>query len=203
MKTLTIVLGICLLVLTACSGGEKAESESDKEVPKDRPKVYLETDMGMITLELFPEVAPNHVRNFLELANKGFYDGLIFHRVVPGFVIQGGCPKGDGTGNAGYTIPAEFSDLKHMPGTLAMARSADPNSASCQFYICLAQLPSLDGNYTIFGQTIDGMDVVQAIGKVETEKQKPLEDVHIVLVWEEGKERQPAETDPAGQTEGQ
>lgn len=138
----------------------------------------IETNFGTIVLEFYPDVAPEHVENFLKLAKKGFYDGLTFHRIIPGFVIQGGCPRGDGTGSAGYTIPAEFSDRKHLTGTLAMARGMDPNSASCQFYICLAPQPSLDGKYTVFGQVIEGLDVVQAIGRVETgARDKPVEPV--------------------------
>lgn len=150
--------------------------------------------MGKIVLELFPDVAPNHVKNFLRLANSKAYNGITFHRVAKGFVIQGGSPDGSPTGTAGYTIPAEFSNLHHMPGTLAMARGADPNSASCQFYLCLAQLPDLDGKYTIFGQTVEGMDVVKKIGNVETEEnsERPIEPVTMIRVYQEGKEPPPS-----------
>jgi len=123
----------------------------------------IETAKGNIVLELFPKVAPQTVNSFVFLAREGFYDGLTFHRVVPGFVVQGGDPKGDGTGGPGYTLPAEFSDVKHITGTLAMARTSDPNSAGSQFYITLAPTPHLDGQYTVFGQVREGMDVVQAI----------------------------------------
>ncbi len=132
------------------------------------PIVVLETSEGNIELELFPGVAPLHVANFLELANKGFYNGVIFHRVIDGFMIQGGDPTGTGMGDSGKRIKAEFNDSLHHAGTLAMARSQDPNSASCQFYICLAPQPRLDHNYTVFGKTISGFDVVQKIGKSET-----------------------------------
>lgn len=118
---------------------------------------------GEIVIEFYPEDAPKTVDNFITLANKGFYNGLTFHRVVPGFVVQGGDPAGNGTGDAGYNIPAEFNKQKHLTGTVAMARSSDPNSASCQFYICLAPQPGLDGKYTVFGQTIQGMDIVKGI----------------------------------------
>lgn len=123
----------------------------------------VETAKGKIVFELYPDVAPKTVANFVKLADKGFYNGLKFHRVVPGFVIQGGDPNGDGTGGPGYTIPAEFNSKKHLTGTVAMARAQDPNSAGSQFYICLAPQPSLDGQYTIFGQVTQGLDVIQKI----------------------------------------
>lgn len=118
---------------------------------------------GSIVLELYPDVAPNTVANFEKLANSNFYDGLTFHRVVPGFVVQGGDPNGNGTGGPGYKIKAEFNERKHLTGTLAMARSQDPNSAGSQFYICLAPQPSLDRNYTVFGQVTSGQDLVNNI----------------------------------------
>lgn len=118
---------------------------------------------GTIKLEFYPDVAPKSVANFETLANKGFYNGLTFHRVVPGFVVQGGDPNGDGTGGPGYKVPAEFSSRKHLTGTLAMARSSDPNSAGSQFYICLEPQRSLDNQYTVFGQVTEGMELVQKI----------------------------------------
>lgn len=132
------------------------------------PVVVLETSEGIIELELYPNVAPKHVANFLELTNKGFYNGVIFHRVIDGFMIQGGDPTGTGMGDSGTRIPAEFNDSLHHAGTLSMARSSDPNSASCQFFICLAPQASLDHKYTVFGNTIKGFDVVQKIGKTPT-----------------------------------
>lgn len=189
---------IALFAIVALMGCSQAETGKGKEgnVDTKRPKVIMETDMGKIVLEMFPDVAPNHVKNFLDLANKGFYDGLTFHRIIKGFVIQGGDPSGDGTGGSGSTVKAEFSNLKHMPGTLAMARSNDPNSASSQFYLCLAQLPSLDGKYTIFGQTVEGMDIVNKIGAVKTGPgDRPVTPVKMIRVYEEGKER-PAKTEP-------
>ena len=196
-------LALLLVLMSILVGGSVAVLGQGKEtkVEKNRPRVIMETDMGKIVLELFPDVAPNHVKNFLDLANKGFYDGLTFHRVVKGFVIQGGDPKGDGTGNSGKKIPAEFSALKHRPGTLAMARAQDPNSATCQFYICLADLPSLDNNYTIFGQTLEAMDVVNKIGEVKTDRrEKPLTAVRMIRVYEEGKERPVVKPDSTGAT---
>ena len=130
----------------------------------------LETKFGEITLKFFPDVAPKHVNSFIELANKGFYDGTTFHRVVPGFVIQGGDPNTKsedrskhGTGGPGYTLEAEFSNLPHKRGTLSMARAAHPDSAGSQFFICVAEAAFLDGQYTVFGEVSEGMDVVDEI----------------------------------------
>ena len=116
-----------------------------------------------IRLEFYPADAPKTVQNFVTLAKKGFYNNLTFHRVVPDFVVQGGCPKGDGTGGPGHTVPAEFNKQKHVRGTLAMARSQDPNSAGSQFYICYGPTPHLDGNYTVFGKVTSGMEHVDRI----------------------------------------
>ncbi len=118
---------------------------------------------GEIRIELFPEDAPKTVESFVTLAKKGFYDGLSFHRVVPGFVAQGGDPKGDGTGGPGYTLKAEFNQRKHVRGTVAMARSQHPDSAGSQFYICFAPAPHLDRQYTVFGQVVQGMELVDRI----------------------------------------
>ncbi len=116
-----------------------------------------------IRLEFFPHDAPKTVENFVTLAKKGFYNGLTFHRVVPGFVAQGGCPKGNGTGGPGYTIPAEFNGNKHVRGSLAMARSQHPDSAGSQFYITYGAQPHLDDNYTVFGKVTNGMEHVDRI----------------------------------------
>ncbi len=123
-------------------------------------------------ISFFPEDAPNTVKNFIMLTKAGFYDSLTFHRVIkdPPFVVQGGDPEGDGTGGPGYTIDAEFNDRPHKEGTVAMARSNDPNSAGSQFYICLASQPHLDGKYTVFGEVIEGMDVVWKIEAGDTIK---------------------------------
>ena len=118
---------------------------------------------GEIRLEFFPADAPKTVENFVTLAKKGFYNGLTFHRVVKDFVVQGGCPKGDGTGGPGYTIPAEFNAQKHLRGSVAMARSQHPDSAGCQFYICYGPTPHLDKNYTVFGTVTSGMEHVDRI----------------------------------------
>ena len=118
---------------------------------------------GEIRVEFYPEDAPKTVENFVTLAKKGFYNGLNFHRVVPDFVVQGGCPKGNGTGGPGYTIKAEFNKQKHVRGTLAMARSQSPDSAGSQFYICYGATPHLDGQYTVFGKVVSGMEHVDRI----------------------------------------
>ncbi len=118
---------------------------------------------GEIRLEFYAEDAPKTVENFVTLAKKGFYNGLNFHRVVPDFVVQGGCPKGNGTGGPGYQIKAEFNKQKHVRGTLAMARSQDPDSAGSQFYICYGSTPHLDGQYTVFGRVVSGMEHVDRI----------------------------------------
>jgi peptidylprolyl isomerase/peptidyl-prolyl cis-trans isomerase B (cyclophilin B) len=118
---------------------------------------------GEIRLEFYPADAPKTVENFVTLAKKGFYDGLTFHRVVPDFVVQGGCPQGTGTGGPGHTIKAEFNKQKHVRGSLAMARSQHPDSAGSQFYICYGPTPHLDGNYTVFGRVVSGMEHVDRI----------------------------------------
>ena len=118
---------------------------------------------GEIRIEFYSADAPKTVENFVTLAKKGFYNGLTFHRVVPDFVVQGGCPKGNGTGGPGYQIKAEFNKQKHLRGTVAMARSQDPDSAGCQFYICYGATPHLDGQYTVFGKVVAGMELVDRI----------------------------------------
>jgi cyclophilin family peptidyl-prolyl cis-trans isomerase len=128
-------------------------------------------------LELFPDSAPKHVDSMLKLVRKNYYDGLTFHRVVPNFVIQGGCPKGDGTGGPGYTIPAEFNKRPHNKGTLAMARTSDPNSAGSQFYICLDRIPHLDNQYTVFGQIVKGEEVPEKIKMGDKMKIEIIQDL--------------------------
>jgi peptidyl-prolyl cis-trans isomerase B (cyclophilin B) len=118
---------------------------------------------GEIRIEFYPEDAPKTVENFVTLAKKGFYNGLKFHRVVPDFVVQGGCPKGDGTGGPGYQIKAEFNKQKHVRGTVAMARSQHPDSAGSQFYICYGTTPHLDGQYTVFGKVVQGVENIDKI----------------------------------------
>lgn len=123
----------------------------------------LETDYGKVEIELYPNDAPKTVARIKELVGKGFYDGLTFHRVVPGFVVQGGDPSGNGTGGSGQNLEAEFNSRQHVEGTVAMARAQDPNSADSQFYISLGRHPHLDNQYTVFGQVVSGMDAVKQI----------------------------------------
>ena len=146
------------------------------------PVVTIEMENGdIIKAELYPEIAPNTVNNFISLVKKGFYNGLIFHRVINGFMIQGGCPDGTGMGGPGYSIAGEFShngfknDLKHTEGVLSMARSMMPNSAGSQFFIMHKKSPHLDGEYAAFGKVVSGMEVVDEIASVQTDyADKPL-----------------------------
>jgi len=167
---LTVVL-ILALGATATAGEVRHREFSKAEVEKmAATKAVIETKFGNIELAFFPEKAPNHVDNFLTLARKGFYDGTTFHRVIPGFMIQGGDPKSkddnprnDGTGGPGYSLKAEFNDTPHRRGILSMARSRNPDSAGSQFFICVADAPHLNGQYTVFGKVTKGMDVVDRI----------------------------------------
>ncbi len=131
----------------------------------DYTQVHLETSEGSFTVELWDDVAPKHAANFTKLTESGFYDGLTFHRIIPNFVIQGGCPQGNGMGGPGWSVDAEFNDREHHKGVLSMARSADPNSAGSQFFVCLGRdhCQHLDGEYTAFGKVIDGIETVDKI----------------------------------------
>lgn len=144
---------------------------------------------GNIKAELYPEIAPNTVNNFISLVNAGYYNGIIFHRVIRGFMIQGGCPDGTGIGGPGYCIKGEFAqngfknDLKHEPGVLSMARTMVPDSAGSQFFIMHENSPHLDGAYAAFGKVIEGMDVVNVIAETATDfRDKPIEDQRIKTV---------------------
>ncbi len=150
------------------------------EVKGDEVAVFS-TSKGTIRVRLDGDGAPIHVANFCELANKGFYDGLTFHRYVPGFVIQGGDPKGNGTGGPGYCIHEEFSTNPrnlHEDGALAMARAQDPNSAGSQFYFCLGPQHMLDSGYTVFGQTVEGLDVIRALRQGDVMESVTIEHVN-------------------------
>lgn len=154
------------------------------------PEITITMENGdVIRAELYPEIAPNTVKNFISLANKGFYDGLIFHRVIEGFMIQGGCPQGTGMGGPGYSIKGEFSqngfqnDLKHTEGVLSMARSMMPNSAGSQFFIMHKTSPHLDGAYAAFGKVTEGLEVVDKIASVNTDySDKPLQPQRMATV---------------------
>ena len=154
------------------------------------PEITITMENGdVIRAELYPEIAPNTVKNFISLVNKGFYDGLIFFRVIEGFMIQGGCPQGTGMGGPGYSIKGEFSqngfqnDLKHTEGVLSMARSMMPNSAGSQFFIMHKNSPHLDGAYAAFGKIVEGMDVVNKIAETATDYgDRPLEEQRMAEV---------------------
>jgi peptidyl-prolyl cis-trans isomerase B (cyclophilin B) len=154
------------------------------------PVVTFELENGdQIKAELYPEIAPNTVNNFVSLINKNFYDGVIFHRVIDGFMLQGGDPYGTGMGGPGYTIMGEFSgngfknDLKHEEGVLSMARAMNPNSAGSQFFIMHKKAPHLDGQYAGFGKVIEGMDVVNKIAKTKTDRSdRPVSEVKMKKV---------------------
>ncbi|MDF1494503.1 peptidylprolyl isomerase [Caproiciproducens sp. CPB-2] len=147
------------------------------------PIVTIQTGRGTIKIELYPEIAPNTVKNFISLVKKGFYDGTIFHRVIPEFMIQGGDPEGTGMGGPGYSIKGEFrsnrfqNDLKHVKGVISMARSMSPNSAGSQFFIMVADAPHLDGEYAAFGKVTEGMEEAERIVSVRRDyRDKPYED---------------------------
>ena len=154
------------------------------------PVVTIEMENGgKIVAELYPEIAPETVNNFISLAKQGFYDGTIFHRVIPGFMIQGGCPEGTGMGGPGYCIKGEFffngvkNDLKHKRGVLSMARSSSPNSAGSQFFIMHQDAKHLDGQYAAFGKVTSGMEVVDAIAAVKTDRNdRPQEEQKIASI---------------------
>ncbi len=153
------------------------------------PRAVVTTRFGDMEIELFPDKAAGHMKNFTDLAKKGFYDGSTFHRVIPGFMIQGGDPntrdpkaprERHGTGGPGYTIKAEFNDTSHKRGIVSMARSSDPDSAGCQFFICVADSNFLDGKYTAFGRVVKGMDVADKIvGAARDAKDNPLERIEM------------------------
>ncbi len=189
--SIVLVLLMQVLLIAGCSGNNGASNTPEKQVaPESTPKQQVnqknrvakfETSKGDFTIELFEDKAPITTKNFIDLVNKKFYDGLIFHRVISGFMIQGGDPKGNGTGGPGYKIPDEFNPkLKHdAEGILSMA-NAGPNTGGSQFFITLAPTPHLDNKHAVFGKVIAGLDVVKAIGNVKTASaDKPVEDVVI------------------------
>ena len=158
------------------------EATNDLDFENKSYQVQLETNKGMIKLNLDAKSAPNHCRNMIGLARTGFYDGLIFHRIISGFMIQGGCPQGSGTGGPGYNVDAEFNQTPHEEGVLSMARSQNPNSAGSQFFVCLGTHAYLDGQYTAFGKTADedSLNVVREIGGVETDAgDRPNDEIKI------------------------
>ncbi len=163
--------------------GETAKTEETAE-PKEPEEVevgVLETGFGKMVIEFYPDLAPKTVKRIKELIGKGFYDGLIFHRVVPGFCIQGGDPTGTGMGGTDETIPGEFTKTPFVDGSVGMARSqGKPDSNDCQFFITLGRADNLDNNYTLFGKVIEGLEVAHKIEKVETFQSRPTEKVKII-----------------------
>ncbi len=175
--------------------GEQPPSEPERAVNPDAPYEYVEfadgekphaiiqTSMGDIEIELWPDVAPRHCQSFVHLAKSDFYDSLEFFRVVPGFIIQTGDPLNNGLGGPGYKLRQEFSDLPHKEGTVSMARLPDqPNSAGSQFFICLGRLQSLDGEYTVFGEVVDGLSVIHQIEEVPVQSERPRTPVYMLDV---------------------
>jgi peptidyl-prolyl cis-trans isomerase B (cyclophilin B) len=161
------------------------EAQKSLDLATKEYTAELATNKGPIRLKFLPEVAPGHVKNFLGLAKTGYYNGLIFHRVIKGFMIQGGCPEGTGTGGPGYQIKAEFNATPHDPGVLSMARTNDPDSAGSQFFICLEKQSGLDRKYTAFGKVADSesLATVRAIGGVPTRSNdQPIEPIVIQTV---------------------
>jgi peptidyl-prolyl cis-trans isomerase B (cyclophilin B) len=163
---------VLMMVFAVSAYSEVRHKKFTKEEIKKMAdtRAVIETKVGNIEIEFFPDVAPNHVNNFIELAKKGFYNGTTFHRLIPGFMIQGGDPNSKdhdksshGMGDPGYKLKAEFNDKSHKKGILSMARSGHPDSAGSQFFICVADAPHLDRQYTVFGQVVSGMDVVDKI----------------------------------------
>jgi peptidyl-prolyl cis-trans isomerase B (cyclophilin B) len=158
------------------------EAKAKIDFAKNTYSVELATNQGPIRLSFLPELAPGHVKNFVALAQLGYYNGLTFHRIIKGFMIQGGCPEGSGSGGPGFTIAAEFNKTPHEAGVLSMARTSDPNSAGSQFFLCLGRHTHLDNNYTAFGRTADAesLATVRKIGDLPTgPSDKPREKVVI------------------------
>lgn len=209
LTSTTTIFAAALIIAIGCSSNEAESADTSKQTNQQatdagkndpsqmtqpirnesNPIVTIHTDQGDMVLELYRDVAPAHADSFVALTEKGFYNGLTFHRIVDGFMIQGGDPKGNGTGDAGYKLPAEFSDLPHVEGTLSMARGGDPNSGGCQFFICLARAKFLDGQYSVFGHLLKGYDVLHKIGKLPVkaaphgEVSAPVETVYMREVY--------------------
>lgn len=184
MKRVLSFLAVALTLFVVNTGASAAETITAPAPSLDpQNTLYMDLPAGRVVIALRPDKAPKTVARIKELVRMGFYDGLTFHRVIPGFMAQGGDPKGDGTGGSGQNIPAEFSDLKHLRGTISMARSSDPNSADSQFFICFAPAPFLDGQYTAFGRVVSGMEYVDQIKKGDEAHNGEVQDpTHIIRV---------------------
>lgn len=196
MKRIVLIFVILLATALSVSAQQAPHKFSQQEIKKmSNTKAIIETKFGNITLKFFPDVAPGHVKNFIDLAKKGFYDGTTFHRVIPGFMIQGGDPNSKnpdksthGMGGPGYTIKAEFNDKPHKRGTLSMARAQNPDSAGSQFFICVKDAPFLDRQYTVFGEVESGMEVVDKIvSQPRDARDNPNERIEMKVKIVEGK----------------
>jgi len=191
-KKLKMAAILTVIVITSISTGCMKKTKNDFLSPikvEKNPIATIEMEEGgLIKVELYPETAPNTVLNFIHLANKGFYNGLIFHRVVPGFVVQGGCPEGNGTGGPGYSIGGEFqtngfeNNLRHERGVISMARSKSFDSAGSQFFIMVSDYFGLDGDYAAFGRVIEGMEEVDRIVMVQAKNERPIKDQKIKTI---------------------
>ena len=188
---LMMVIGVCTVVTASGSfvpAGAAAEEPSNADTKA--PHVLIKTKFGEMEAVLFPDLAPKHVESFLKLAKSGFYNGTIFHRIIPGFMIQGGDPLTKdsanrsryGTGGPGYTVPAEFNRVIHEKGILSAARTADPNSAGSQFFIMADKAPHLDGQYSVFGEVVKGLEVIDTIVSQPRDlKDNPLERIEMTI----------------------
>ncbi len=195
VRTMTVAWGVALGCAGLLMGGVPADVRAEAPrvlsvVDEKAPRVTIKTKFGEMKVVLFPELAPRHVESFVGLAQKGFYNGTIFHRVIPGFMIQGGDPNtkdpsnrgAHGTGGPGYTLPAEFSKIPHERGIVSAARTADPDSAGSQFFIMVGKAPNLDGQYTVFGEVVSGMDVADTIVQQRRDrKDNPLDRIEITV----------------------
>jgi peptidyl-prolyl cis-trans isomerase B (cyclophilin B) len=196
MKERRLFLGIVLVVLlttvtVGLAGEIRSRTFTREEIQQmEKTTAVIKTKFGDITLKFFPKVAPNHVKSFIDLAGSGFYNGTTFHRVIPGFMIQGGDPNTKspdrsrhGMGGPGYNVKAEFNNLPHKRGTLSMARAGHPDSAGSQFFVCAAPAPSLDGKYTVFGEVASGIEVVdKIISQPRDPRDNPLERIEMEVV---------------------
>ncbi len=183
-----LMIVLCFAVIV--NAEVKKQVFTKEEIKKmSETKAVIETKFGSIEMKFFPDAAPNHVKNFIDLAKKGFYDGTIFHRVIPGFMIQGGDPNSishdktkHGMGGPGYTVKAEFNNKAHKRGILSMARAAHPDSAGSQFFICIADSPFLDKQYTVFGEVVSGMDVADKIVSQQRDaRDNPIERIEMKI----------------------
>ena len=191
VKNILVAWGIATLLMGVIGTGAWAETPQSPPTEDGKaPHAIIKTKFGEMELVFFPKLAPKHVESFLTLARKGFYDGTIFHRVIPGFMIQGGDPntkdpsnrQSYGNGGPGYTLPAEFNRIPHERGIVSAARAADPNSAGSQFFIVIDKAPHLDGKYTVFGEVVKGMDVADTIVQQPRDRRdNPLERVEITV----------------------